>query len=165
MLKPTTDNIKLVKYINDVRKTYSIFIDDDIPESKYRLNETYSQKRLKSSLQSILKVFPDASFFLIDDNSDFFASPSFNYIKLEIEKRKISVLLSSNLIHLNYDDEIQLENSFDNYLMEIGEGESSLFILSADGFRILLPEIERYRKTGVKIVHPSELIIASETPE
>ena len=163
LLKPTTESIKLVKYITEVGKNYSLFIDDDIPEVKYRLNESYSQKRLKSSLQSIVKDFSDASFFLIDDNSDIFASTSFDFIKLEMEKRKISILLLSELIHLNYDEEIQLLISFDNYLRELKEDESILFLLSADGFRTLLPEIERVRKTGFKVVHPSEIIAASDS--
>jgi hypothetical protein len=165
LLKPTTESIKLVKYIKDVGKNYSLFIDDDIPELKYRLNESYSQKRLKSSLYSIVKDFSDASFFLIDDNSDMFASTSFDFIKLEMEKRKISILLLSELIHLNYDDEIQIKISFDNYLRELKEDESILFLLSADGFRTLLHEIERYRKTGVKIIHPGEINTSSNNAD
>jgi hypothetical protein len=73
LIKPATENISLIKYITGVGKTYSLFIDDEIPELKYRVNESYSQKRLKSSLHSIVRDFSDASFFLIDDNSDFFA--------------------------------------------------------------------------------------------
>ena len=71
-----------------------------------------------------------------------------NLLKLKWREEKISTLLLSDLIHLNYDDEIQLKNSFDNYLKEIGNDESALFLITADGFRTLLPEIERYRKNG-----------------
>ncbi len=38
------------------------------------------------------------------------------------------------------------------------EGESITFLISADNFRNLLPEIKSYRKVGYKIVHPSETI-------
>jgi hypothetical protein len=82
-----------------------------------------------------------------------------------MEKRKIGRLLLSDLIQLNYNDEIQIKSSFDNYVKELGEDESILFLLSADGFRTLIPEIERYRKTGVKIVHPSEVETASNTTD
>ena len=50
LIKPTTENIKLVKYINDVAKTFSLFIDDDIPELKYKLNESYSRKTFEKFL-------------------------------------------------------------------------------------------------------------------
>ncbi|UCH64689.1 MAG: hypothetical protein JSW63_08660 [Ignavibacterium sp.] len=165
LLKPSTKNTKLVNYINEIGKTYSLLIDDDIPDLKYRLNESYPQKRLKASLHSITKDFSYASFFLIDDKSDLFASPTFDFIKLEMEKRKISLVLLSEMQQLNYDDQIQIMKSFDNYVKEIAEGENMLFLLSADGFRILLPEIERYRKTGVKIVHPTKIKADSDTAD
>jgi len=163
LLKPSTENTKLVKYIVDLGKTYSILIDDDIAELKYRLNESYSEKRLTRSLKSIINDFSDAIFFLIDDNSEVFLSPSFEHIRSELEKRKINILRLSELQHLNYDDEIKIKDSFDNYLKGIGENESKLFLVTADGFRALLPEIERYRKTGIKFVHPSEIIIVRDT--
>ena len=82
-----------------------------------------------------------------------------------MEKRKIGRLLLSDLIQLNYDDEIQIKSSFDNYVKELGEDESILFLLSSDGFRTLLPEIERYRKTGVEVRHPSEFIVTKDIPD
>ena len=63
------------------------------------------------------------------------------------------------------DDQIEIVKSFDNYVKKIGEGEKILFLLSADGFRTLLPEIERYRKTGIRIVHPSEIKADSDTAD
>jgi hypothetical protein len=82
-----------------------------------------------------------------------------------MEKRKISLVLLSELQQLNFDDRIQIMKSFDNYVKEIGGGEKMLFLLSADGFRTLLPEIERFRKTGIKIVHPSEIKADSDTAD
>lgn len=165
LLIPSSKNTKLAKYITNLNKSYSILIDDDISEIKYRLNENYSQKRLKSSLKLIINDFSDASFILFDDSSDLFASQSFGYIKLELEKRKINMLLLSELQLLFFDNEIEIKNAFDNYLKMTGEGEGMLFLVTADGFRTLLPEIERYRKTGIKIVHPSEIKVVADTTE
>ena len=69
----------------------------------------------------------------------------------------------SEIQELNYASETELKNSFDNYLKEIDEGKGVLFLLTSDDFRTLLPEIERYRKTGIKIVHPSEIIFVADT--
>ena len=163
LIKPTTDNRNLVKYINEVSKSYSLLIDDDIPDVKYRLQDSYSEKRLKASLYSIIKDFSDASFFLFDDKSDLFASSVYDFIKLELAKRKIRLILLSKLQQLKFDDEIQIKSSFDNYLKEISEAKNLFFLLSADGFKILLPEIERYRKTGVKVIHLLEIKAAGDT--
>jgi len=51
-----------------------------------------------------------------------------------------------------------LISSFDTYMKNTEEGESITFLISADNFRNLLPEIKSYRKVGYKIVHPSETI-------
>jgi hypothetical protein len=163
MLLPSVKNTKLLKYVTDLNKTYSIIIDDNIPDIKYRLNESYSQKRLKTSLQSIINDFSKASFFIINDRSDLYLSPSIEFVRLELEKRNINLVMLSKIHQLDYASETELKNSFDNYLKMIGEGEGVLFSVTSDDFRTLLPEIERYRKTGFKIVHPSETNFAADT--
>ena len=163
LLLPSVQNTKLLKYVTDLNKTYSIIIDDNIPDIKYRLNESHSQKRLKTSLQSIINDFSKASFFIINDNSDLYLSPSIEFVKVELEKRNIKMTPLSEIQQLNYANETELENTFDNYIKEIGEGKGVLFLITSDEFRTLLPEIERYRKTGIKIVHPSEIILAADT--
>jgi len=156
-LKPSLENTKRVNYIIDLGKTYSIFIDDEIPDLKYRLNESYSEKRLIGSLKSIITDYVNATFFIIDDNSDLYLSPSFDYIRRELEIRKISILRLSEIQQLNDENEIDLKNLFDNQIKETDDKKEKIFFVTADEFRTLLPEIERYRKTGVKIVHPSEI--------
>jgi len=131
-------------------------LNDDIPELKYKLKDSYSQKRLKGSLLSIINDFSSATYFFIDDESDLFNSTVFSYLKDELVKRKIKIVKLSYLQKLVFSEMKELINSFDTFMKNTKEGESIIFLISADNFRNLLPEIKRYRKVGYKIIHPSE---------
>jgi len=156
LLIPSAENLVLSKYIIDKQKTFSLLLNDDIPELKYKLKDSYSQKRLKGSLLSIINDFSFAIYFFIDDQSDLFNSTVFSYLKDELVKRKIKIVKLSYLQKLNFSEMNLLISSFDTFMKNTEEGESITFLISADNFRKLLPEIKQYRKVGYKILHPSE---------
>jgi len=156
LIFPSTENLILSKFITDKQKTYSLLLNDDIPELKYKLKDSYSQIRLKGSLLSIINDFSSATYFFIDDQSDLFNSSVFSYLKDELVKRKIKIVKLGYLKKLDFSEMNVLISSFDTYMKNTEEGESITFLISADNFRELLPEIKRYRKVGYKIVHPSE---------
>ncbi len=158
LLIPSNENLLLSKSIIDKQKTYSLLLNDNIPELKYKLKDSYSQNRLKGSLLSIINDFSSATYFFIDDQSDLFNSLIFSYLKDELVKRKIKIVALSNLQKLDFSETDLLISSFDTFMKNTEEGESITFLISADNFRNLLPEIKSYRKAGYKIVHPSETI-------
>jgi len=156
LLIPSMENLILSKFIVDKQKTYSLLLNDDIPELKYKLKDSYSQNRLKGSLLSIINDFSSATYFFIDDESDLFNSTVFSYLKDELVKRKIKIVKLSYLQKLDFSEMSTLINSFDTFMKNTEEGESITFLISAENFGNLLPEIKRYRKVGYKFVHPSE---------
>ena len=158
LLIPSTENLILCKFIIDKQKTFSLLLNDDIPELKYKLKDSYSQNRLKGSLRSIINDFSSATYFFIDDRSDLFNSSVFSYLKDELAKRKIKILKLSNLQKLDFSEINVLISSFDTFMKNTREGESITFLISADNFIHLLPEIMSYGKIGYKIVHPSETL-------
>jgi len=157
LLIPSAENLVLSKFIIDKQKSYSLLLNDDIPELKYRLKDSYSENRLRSSLISIINDFSSATYFFIDDQSDLFNSAAFTFIKGELVKRNINIAKLSDLQKLDVDEIDILISSFDTFMKNTDEGESIIFLINADSFRNLLPEIKSYRKVGYKIVHPSEI--------
>jgi hypothetical protein len=158
LLTPSMKNLLLSKFIIDKQKTYSLLLNDDIPELKYKLKDSYSRNRLMGSLLSIINDFSSATYFFIDDRSDLFNSSVFLYLKNELAKRKIKIVKLSYLKKLNFSEMNVLIGSFDTFMKNVKEEESITFLISADNFRNLLPEVKRYRKVGYKFVHPSETI-------
>jgi hypothetical protein len=156
---PSTENLSISKFILDKQKTFSLLLNDDIPELKYKLKDGYSINRLTGSLLSIINDFSSATYFFIDDRSDLYNSAIFSYLKDELVKRKIKIVKLSYLQKLNFSETDLLISSFDTFMKNTAEGESITFLINgADKFRSLLPEIKRFRKVGYKIVHPSETI-------
>ena len=153
---PSTENLLLSKFILDKQKTYSLLLNDDIPELKYKLKDGYSKNRLKGPLLSIINDFSSATYFFIDDKSDLFNSAIFSYLKDELVKRKIKIVKLSYMQKLDFSETDLLISSFDTLMKNTAEGESITFLISADNFRNLLPVIKSYRKVGYKILHPSE---------
>ncbi|MCH7722535.1 MAG: hypothetical protein IIC76_04225 [Bacteroidetes bacterium] len=159
LLIPSKENSKIKEFIINNDKIYLLLLSDDISELKYKLKEGFTRKRLKSSLLSIINAFSDASFFVIDDKSDLFLSTAYSYLQTELTKRKIKLVKLSSLQKLEYEDVNQLNNTFENLLIAAGVEEGITFLITSEGFKKLLPEIERFRKIGYKFVHPSETII------
>ncbi len=159
LLIPSNESSKIKELIINNDKIYLLLLNDDISELKYKLNEGYTRRRLRNSLLAIINTFPDASFFVIDDKSDLFLSTAYSYLQTELTKRKIKLVKLSSLQRLEYEDVNQLNNTFENFLKSAGVEKSITFIITAEGFKTLLPEIERFRKIGYKFVHPSETIL------
>jgi hypothetical protein len=156
LLIPSIENVETGKFIIQKSKTYSLLLNDDIADLKYKLKDSYSKNRLKGSLLSIINDFGAATYFFIDDQSGLYNSSVFDYLHDELTKRKIKIVKLSKLKMLKSRDENLLKKSFDDIMKEIVEGQSISFLVNCDDFRILLPQIKRYRKVGHIILHPSE---------
>jgi len=157
VLTPSKSSSGFVKKVIENRKEYVIYLDDNIDELEYKLRSNYSVPRLKSAIRTIVGAFHQAVFFLIDDKSDLYNSPAYTVIKQEMEKRKINFINKNSFNELAETDNKNINNVFDNSLNELGGGEDKLFIVSAEDFLSLKPEIVKYRKLGYRFSNPSAL--------
>jgi len=162
LMLPSTKNFDITRFITGKKKTFSILLNDDITEIKYKLRDYYSQDRIKSTLFTIIQDFSGASFFVIDDNSDLFHSKVFTLIKEELGKRNIKLLKLRELIDLEYKNELQIKSDFDYLMKNMDDGGNRIIVVNYEGFEKLIPEINRFRKIGYKVVHPSLMIQKQE---
>ncbi|GBD87230.1 hypothetical protein BMS3Abin03_01157 [bacterium BMS3Abin03] len=159
LLTPSKENTYLAEKILKMKKSYSVLLNDDISELKYKLRDNYSKNRLENSIKSLIKDYSKATFFVIDEKSDIFNSFVLQLLRNEFSRRKINLIRKDSFIHLNYDNEDELKSLFDTYLKQIKNNGGKIFLIDEDGFISLLPEIRNFRKTGYKFVHPSEIKI------
>jgi len=157
LLLPSMRSFNNSKFISERKKSFSILLDDNISEIKYKLQDNFSENRIKATLFTIIKDFSNAAFFVVDDNSDLYNSTAFKLIKNEIDKRNIKILKLNDLANLQYENDVQIKNDFDNLMKNMVDGESKIIAVDYEGFENLIPEIKRFRKIGYKIVHPSQL--------
>ncbi len=158
VLTPSKSSSEFVKKIIENRKEYIIYLDDNIDELEYKLKSNYSVQRLKSAIRTIVGAFPQSVFFLIDNKSALYNSPAYTVIKQEMEKRKISLIDKSNFNELEETDGKNINIVFDNSLNKLQGGEDKIFMVSAEDFLSLKPEIVKYRKLGYRFSNPSALL-------
>ncbi|MGD8305377.1 MAG: hypothetical protein PVF17_01865 [Ignavibacteria bacterium] len=158
LIKPSSQAVDLIKFIEVKNKTYSLLLDDNIIELKYKLDEDYSFSRMEGPLVSILNDFRDATLIFIDDKSGIYNSDSYSLIKGEFSKRKIDLIELNRLSLLNERDDDQLVNLFDEFMKNLPDNNRAVILLTQQGFKILYSEIKKYKKLGYIVVPPTEVI-------
>ena len=155
---PNSENIETIKFIKSKNKSYSVLLNDNISELKYKLDESYSNSRIKGPVQSIINDFSGASLIFIDDKSDIYTSSVLEFLKEEFSKRNIKLNSLSKLLTIDYSDEEHLISEFDKIMKSVSTQESAVILIGREEFDKLQTEIKKYKKLGYRVVHPSELI-------
>jgi hypothetical protein len=155
LLVPSEENLDHLSFIRENRKNYSILINDEINDPNYKLDVSYSQLRLLNVIKALSVDYANSSFFVIDDNSDFYKSAKYNFFRDETIKRKIKLYKYTDFKFLENDESIV--SVFNNEMKDLNKEENKVFLLSKNSYLHLKPDILLYKKTGVKIVNTSEI--------
>ena len=158
LLVPSKESSRVLKTLKDYKKGYGILLNDDITDLEFKLSSKYSRERLKSSLRNILGKFPASSVFIIDNHSNLFSSDVYPLLKEEFKKRKLMLISEDSLSNFTNEGNSSALKNFRNKIEETRRGEKAEFIITPEKFRLLQPEIIKYRKVGYKFILPSELI-------
>lgn len=158
LLVPSKESVILLRTLKEYKKGYGILFSDDITDLEFKLSSKYSKGRLKSSMRDILGKFPNASIFIIDDNSNLFSSDVYPLLKEEFKKRKLKLIPEDSLLILTDEGNNSALKDFRIKIQRTKRGEKAEVIVTAEEFKLLQPEIIRFRKVGYKFILPSELI-------
>jgi hypothetical protein len=158
VLVPSKGASKIKKEIKDHDKDYAVLINDNIQPMEYSIKSSYPAYRIRNAISAIVGNFDDADFFMIDNNSNIFASKNYELIKEGFQKRKIKLFEENSFVDLANESESQMESDFDSAIKKTGRSESAEIIVSAVDLESLLREISKFRKVGYKFVYSSSLI-------
>lgn len=158
LLNPSKESVILLKTLKEYKKGYGILFSDDISDLEFKLSSKYSLGRLKSSIRNILGKFPNASVFIIDDNSNLFSSDVYSLLKGEFKKRNLKLIPEDLLLKLTDEGSNSALKDFRVKIQKTKRGEKAEVVVTTEEFRLLQPEIIRFRKVGYKFILPSELI-------
>ena len=163
VLVPSKSAVKLIPNLTDNRKEYAILINDNISDLDYKLSKDFSIYRLKLIVRSIVADFPNAVFFLIDDQSKLYSSPAGKIIEDEFTKRNIKLLTQSSIPEILNGSSSGIKEIFRNKVEKVHLGSSKLISIRADDFTALKPEIFSLIKVGYKFISPSLVIAANSS--
>ena len=158
LLVPSKESSRILKTLKDFKRGYGILLNDDITDLEFKLSSNYSDRRLKSSLRNILGKFPGSSVFIIDNQSNLYSSDIYPFLKEEFKKRKLKLVPEDSLSELTNEGSNNALKDFRNKIEATKRGERADFLITAEEFRLLQPEIVKFRKVGYKFILPSELI-------
>ncbi|HSW53743.1 MAG TPA: hypothetical protein VLH59_01520 [Ignavibacteriaceae bacterium] len=156
LIRPEIKHLQHLEYIRSNGQQFSVLIDDDISEQKYKLSETYSEQRIVTVIKTLVTDFQKAVCFIIDDNSNFYNSPNYEILKRELTKRKIKLFRKSEFVNLN--NEEMILDSFNDQLNSLANGGSIIFLVSEDAYMTLSSEIKKYKKKGYRVITTSLIL-------
>jgi hypothetical protein len=111
--------------------------------------------RISNVIKALSVDYANASFFVIDDNFDFYKSDKFKYFNTELEKRGIKLYKLSDFIL--FEDNESLSEDFNRLIKDLRKGEIKTLVLSKNDYLRLKPEISLYKKAGVRIINIAEI--------
>jgi len=153
LIRPETKHLQQLEFIRNNGQQFSVLIDDDISEQKYKLGDTYSEQRIVTVIKTLVTDFPNAVCFIIDDNSNFYNSPNNEIFTRELSKRNIKLFRTSDFVTLENDE--TLPGSFHDRMEAIGNGESIIFLVNEEAYVSLNSEIKKYKKKGYRVITSS----------
>jgi len=156
LIRPETRHLQNLDFIRNNGQQFSVLIDDDISEQKYKLGDTYSEKRVVTVIKSLVEDFQNAVCFIIDDNSNFYNSPNNEILTRELSKRNVKLFRTSDFVNLENDG--TLLGSFRDRMEALGSGESIIFLVSEDTYLSINAEIKKYTKKGFRVITSSLIL-------
>lgn len=157
LLVPSIETDSTIIKLNDYKKSYSLFIDDDIDEDKYKLASDFSKTRLKEAVRYLSRNYSMADLFIVNDKSSIFNSAIFNFIRDEFTSREVKLYRLNDFISLpdNYDEALSLLK----FYLESGVGEKGkIIVTNANIFYESNEILLEAKKRGTKFYRPNEII-------
>lgn len=156
LIRPDTKHLQQLEFIQNNGQQFSILIDDNIREQKYKLGESYSEQRVVTVIKSLVADFSKAVCFIINNNSNFYNSSNYEILRRELAKRKIKLYRTSDFVNLSHDETFL--SSFKDKVNALDNGGSIIFLISEDSYLTLIPEIVKYKKRGYRVIISSLIL-------
>jgi hypothetical protein len=159
LLQPSKENSKKAGFIQKKNKEFAVLIDDNIVELDFKLKGDYSAQRIKNIIRTIVGSFSSAKFFVFDEQSDFFGSDGYKIVLSELGKRKIKHTTLKKFVNLVEASSTAAINDFEEIIKELGPHGQKIILVNKNEFSELLPSIAFFRKSGVKFINPSIVVL------
>jgi len=153
LVRPKSDIRQDIDLILRNNQQYSVLIDDDISEQKYKLGPNFSEQRIVTVIKTLVSEFEKSVCFVVDNNSEFYRSDNYEVFKRELSKRKIKFFTASFFIQLNNDENLIYD--FDEKISSLEDGGSKVFLLNEETYNALLPELLKFEKRGYRVITSS----------
>lgn len=155
LLSPSKKTAGFQQEIRSAQKEICVLISDESTDLAYKMRSGFPPDRIRNSIYSIISDFSDAAFFVLDNKSALYNSPSMGVIKKILDKNKIKYIKLSDCSALNSGNSDAIRNQFEILVTQSKSKAKSILILTPDELNSQLPELVKFRKIGYEFVRPS----------
>ena len=156
---PNENVITKADTLKNYRKEYALLLDDQISDSKMKLKQEYQKGILRGSIKNIINSFKDSHFYIVDEKSSLFKSPIYNFVRDDFKRHGITLSSRSEFIELKANEDSELFSKFRFYCNDTTGAHQKLFLSSFENYQKILPELERLKKRGHKIIPLSKTFL------
>lgn len=148
---PSFENSNHIKNLEGLDKNYAVLLNDEIPDNRFKLTGVSSRQRLRGVVESIVDFFGRKSFYLIDDQSAVYNSPSMNFINDEFLTYDVKLLPLSKLVKLTGKESPEVESLLRFYCTSSPADTTIGMYINIEEFFALSDDVKSLRKKGHKI--------------
>jgi hypothetical protein len=152
-LVPSRKNREIASLLASKGKEYSLLINSDINELEYKLDDKFSDRKLKITVETITAHFSKAVYFILDDITSIYSKRVNNILENELNKRKIRYR------HLNDFNYIPELSSPEELLAYVDMPGDQVFTINAADFIRYKNGLSSIRKRGIKVSNLSALVL------
>ena len=156
LLRPGSSELNKLETIQNYGQQFSVLIDDDIAEQKYKLDPAHSEVRIATVIKTLVTDFEKAVCFIVDDRSSFYRSSNFKVFESELDKRNIKLFTISDFMNLANDE--KLIDEFNGEIGTMNPGGSIIFLMNEEAYFSVLPEIKKFKKQGYRFIASSLIL-------
>jgi hypothetical protein len=147
---PSKANRNIADILKNRRKEYALLLNNEVDELEYRVDDKFSDKKIKTTIQTIFAHFEEAAFIILDKNSEHLSPRVTKLIENEIGRRKMKYYF---LNHFKSTADIGNTALKDM----IVKGEDLVLTIKAVEYLQLSNQIINLRKMGYKFMNISAL--------
>lgn len=149
---PDENNVGKADSLKKYSKEYLVLINNDMSETKYRLEKGDQKELLKNSISNILSNFRSASLYVVDERSKLYNSTIYNFVRDEFKKRGTILTQLSEFLPLNAEEDAELISKFKYYCEDKTGSKQKIFFLTFEDFQKIRNELEKYRRKGSTVL-------------
>ncbi len=153
ILPLTKASEKVAARIDNAHCNYIIDISEKSDAQEYKLDATFTKKRLNESLGEIAKSFPSARFYYSRTNSPTYNSVIFPYIKTVMKKHRIGSVTEKNFKYIRSEKNEKIADSLcAGYVIQASKAKSSILLSGYNQTGILKNIVFRAERLGAIVV-------------
>lgn len=152
ILTPSENSKEIKDTLIAYEKQFAIKFSDDMDGEEYKIKIIHSSEKVKATIKNILDDFQGFSAVFFEKQSEIRNPKYYNLIKSELKKNNHKIIENPTLVNLTGKEPSEQHSLVKYYCDGKVSNSPKIFICEAEDFLNLVPDIEKFKKKGNRVV-------------